>query len=207
MKPAHLAPQEIASLLEVELSQVTRWIEQGALPVQRSSAELEDIGVERVTPLALANFLLRQGIDLPSPLRCSVDLLVIDDEGATLRATARLLRRSAPHLNVSLAEGADVGWRDVQQKVPDIVLVDMYMPELSGIDLCARIKESPATSGVQVIGFSGRRDPDLESAFLRAGACSVVDKPPSVEQLLDALDADDGGPRGAPRFGAGDALH
>jgi CheY-like chemotaxis protein len=153
------------------------------------SAEPAADGGARVPSLALAHFLLRSGIALPESLRASVHLLVIDDEAETLRATARLLKRSAPHLSVSLAEGAGNGWRDVKDKLPDVVLVDMYMPELSGVDLCALIKESPLTAGVQVIGCSGRRDPDLEDAFLRAGASSLLDKPPSVERLLHALES------------------
>jgi CheY-like chemotaxis protein len=186
VKSSHLSPQEIAQLLQVDVSQVVGWIEQGSLPLR---AEPEDEATPLVSPLVLAHFLLRQGIALPESLRASVHLLVIDDEAEMLRATARLLKRTAPHLSVSLAEGADIGWREVQDKRPDVVLVDMYMPELSGVDLCARIKELPSTSGVQVIGFSGRRDPEIEDAFRRAGASSVLDKPPSVERLLHALEA------------------
>lgn len=185
VKSSQLSPQEIAQELQVDVLQVRGWIEQGALAVCAGAA---NDGSERVTALSLAHFLLRNGIALPESLRASVHLLVIDDEAETLRATARLLKRSAPHLAVSLAEGAGNGWRDVKDKLPDVVLVDMYMPELSGVDLCARIKESPITASVQVIGCSGRRDPDLEDAFRRAGASSLLDKPPSVERLLHALE-------------------
>jgi CheY-like chemotaxis protein len=202
VKSSHLSPPEIAELLQVDLSQVLGWLEQGALPF---CADAEDEA--GVPALALAHFLLRQGIVLPDSLRASVHLLVIDDEAEMLRATARLLKRTAPHLSVSLAEGADNGWRDVQDKRPDVVLVDMYMPELSGVDLCTRIKEFPLTAGVQVIGFSGRRDPDIENAFRRAGASSVLDKPPSVERLLHALESGSSWGSVTPRGGGSDAFH
>ncbi len=185
VKSSQLSALEIAQELQVDVSLVQGWIEQGVLP---ACAEPANDGGARVTALSLAHFLLRKGFTLPERLRASIRLLVIDDEAETLRATARLLKRSAPHLAVSLAEGADNGWRDVKDKLPDVVLVDMYMPELSGVDLCARIKESPLTAGVQVIGCSGRRDPDVEDAFRRAGASSLLDKPPSVERLLHALE-------------------
>jgi CheY-like chemotaxis protein len=204
VKSSHLSPQEIAELLEIERAQVLGWIEQGALPVRLDAGDEASV---RVSMLSLAHFLLRQGIALPDSLRASVHLLVIDDEAEMLRATARLLKRSAPHLSVSLAEGADNGWRDVQDKIPDVVLVDMYMPELSGVDLCARIKEYPLTSGVQVIGLSGRRDPHLEDAFRRAGASSVLDKPPNVERLLHALESASSWERVAPSSGGSDAFH
>jgi CheY-like chemotaxis protein len=117
-----------------------------------------------------------------------VRALVIDDEPAMLRSTARLLKRSAPHLAVRLAAGALEGWREVVARPPDVVLLDMYMPELTGTELCVRIKERPSTSGVVVVGFSGRRDPVLEADFARAGAIAVLDKPPDVQQLLQVLE-------------------
>jgi CheY-like chemotaxis protein len=187
----------------VDASQVREWIERGVLP---ACAEPEGDGAPRVNALALAHFLLRNGITLPDSLRASVHLLVIDDEAETLRATARLLKRSAPHLAVSLAEGAGNGWREVKEKLPDVVLVDMYMPELSGVDLCARIKESPLTAGVQVIGCSGQRDPCVEDAFRRAGASSLLDKPPSVERLLHALEGGAGWQQSARCGGGPDAF-
>jgi CheY-like chemotaxis protein len=117
-----------------------------------------------------------------------VQALVIDDEPAMLRSTARLLKRNAPHLEVRLAAGALEGWREVVERPPDLVLVDMYMPELTGVELCVRIKERPSTAGVVVIGFSGRRDPMLEGDFARAGAVAVLDKPPDVQQLLQVIE-------------------
>jgi CheY-like chemotaxis protein len=204
VKSSHLSPQEIAQLIQVDLSQVLGWIEQGVLLVRPES---EDDGGVRVSPLVLAHFLLRQGVALPESLRSSVHLLVIDDEAEMLRATARLLKRSAPHLSVSLAEGADNGWREVKEKRPDVVLVDMYMPELNGVDLCTRIKEFPLTAAVQVIGFSGRRDPDIENAFRQAGASSVLDKPPSVERLLHALESASAWGPGTSYLRGSDAFH
>jgi CheY-like chemotaxis protein len=203
VKSSQLSAQEIAQELQVDASQVREWIERGVLP---ACAEPEGDGAPRVNALALAHFLLRNGITLPDSLRASVHLLVIDDEAETLRATARLLKRSAPHLAVSLAEGAGNGWREVKEKLPDVVLVDMYMPELSGVDLCARIKESPLTAGVQVIGCSGQRDPCVEDAFRRAGASSLLDKPPSVERLLHALEGGAGWQQSARCGGGPDAF-
>src|SRR5688572_9877626 len=167
VKPTYLLPDEIADLLRVPSSLVGSWIGAGRLAAERHG------GAVRVAALSLAHCLLRQGMALPERLRALVHLLVIDDEAQVLRAMARSLRRSAPHLEVSLSEGAGNGLRDVRAKRPDVVLVDMYMPELDGVDLCARIKELPETANVQVIGLSCQRDVNMESAFKRAGASTV----------------------------------
>ena len=183
VKANYLTLPEVFRVLDVNPSLVTSWLEDGSLKARRMPR-----GVLAVATLALLHLLLRKGMALPHGFEGSVHALVIDDEPAMLRSTARLLKRSAPHLEVRLAAGALEGWREVVARPPDVVLLDMYMPELTGTELCVRIKERPSTSGVLVVGFSGRRDPVLEADFARAGAIAVLDKPPDVQQLLQVLE-------------------
>jgi len=122
--------------------------------------------------------------ELSPPVR----LLVIDDEPAMLRSTARLLKRNAPLLEVSLAEGAARGLDQINKRAPDAVLVDFHMPELTGIELCLELKQLPLTADVIVILFSGLRDPVLEREAKRAGAVALLEKPPAVRELLDLLE-------------------
>jgi CheY-like chemotaxis protein len=183
VKANYLTLPEVSRVLDVNPNLVTSWLDDGSLKARRMPR-----GVLAVATLALLHLLLRKGMALPRGFERSVQALVIDDEPAMLRSTARLLKRSAPHLEVRLAAGALEGWREVVERPPDVVLLDMYMPELSGTELCVRIKEHPSTSGVLVIGFSGRRDPLLEGDFERAGAVAVLDKPPDVQQLLQVLE-------------------
>jgi PleD family two-component response regulator len=183
VKATYLTLPEVSSVLEVNPALVSSWLEDGSLEARRLPR-----GAWGVATLALVHLLLRKGMRLPHRFEASVSALVIDDEPAMLRSTARLLKRSAPHLDVRLACGALEGLREVAEYVPDLVLVDMFMPELTGTELCVRIKQQASTAGVLVIGFSGRRDPALEAEFARAGAGAVLDKPPDVQHLLGVLE-------------------
>ena len=183
MKANYLTLPEVSSVLEVNPALVSSWLEDGSLEARRLPR-----GAWGVATLALVHLLLRKGMRLPHRFEGSVRTLVIDDEPAMLRSTARLLKRSAPHLEVRLACGPLEGLREVAEYAPDVVLLDMFMPELTGTELCVRIKQEPSTSGVLVVGFSGRRDPSLEADFARAGAVAVLDKPPDVQRLLEVLE-------------------
>lgn len=185
MKANYLTLPEVSRVLEVSASVVASWLEDGSLETRRTPK-----GVPTVGALALVHLLLRKGMAPPPDLVPAIRTLVIDDEPAMLRSTARLLKRSAPHLDVRLAVGALEGLREATESLPDLVLLDMYMPELTGLELCLRIKQHPSTAGIVVIGFSGRRDPVLESDFTQAGAATVLDKPPDVQQLLHVLEHD-----------------
>jgi CheY-like chemotaxis protein len=185
VKAHYLTLPEVSRVLDVAPSVVHSWLDEGSLEARRTPR-----GVLTVATLALTHLLLRKGMPLPQGLAASIRTLVVDDEPAMLRTTARQLKRTAPHLDVRLAVGPLHGWRELSERPPEVVLLDMYMPGLTGVELCQRIKQRPMTAGVLVIGFSGRRDPGLETDFLQAGAAAVLDKPPDVSRLLALLERD-----------------
>ncbi|MEY2933236.1 MAG: hypothetical protein RL033_3985 [Pseudomonadota bacterium] len=185
VKAHYLTLPEVSRVLDVTPAVVHSWLDEGSLEARRTPR-----GVLTVATLALTHLLLRKGMPLPQGLAASIRTLVVDDEPAMLRTTARLLKRAAPHLDVRLAVGPLHGWRELSERPPEVVLLDMYMPGLTGVELCQRIKQRPTTAGVLVIGFSGRRDPGLETDFLQAGAAAVLDKPPDVSRLLALLERD-----------------
>ena len=185
MRSTYLLPHEISRTLDVSPARVWSWISDGTL----SSRETPE-GRPEVPALVLVHWMLRRGFELPSGFRGALRLLIIDDEPEMLRSTARLLKHRAPHLDVSLAEGAATGLTIAAETRPDVVLVDMYMPHLTGIQVCGRIKEVPETAGVSVIAFSGSRDDVLERDLRSAGAAGMLDKPPDVGELFSVLESD-----------------
>jgi CheY-like chemotaxis protein len=185
VKLNYLSLSEVSRVIDVSPAVVASWLADGLLQTR-----LMPRGEEAVAELVLAHLLLRKGIALPDRLRHSLRLMVVDDEPAMLRSTARLLKRNAPHLDVSLAEGAWNGLHEIREHQPDAVLVDMCMPELSGVELCSRIKQLARPANVIVLAFSGRRDTELERDFKRAGGVALLDKPPDVQQLLHVLEVE-----------------
>lgn len=66
---------------------------------------------------------------------------------------------------------------------PDVVLLDINMPEVSGIPVCTEIKRNPATAGVQIIVVSAGSGSDFIADCLSAGADDYVIKPFQPEEL------------------------
>jgi len=185
VRPKYLLPREICRALDVSPSRVASWLSDGSLS-SRATAD----GDQEVAQLSLVHWMLRCGLEVPPALHGMLRLLIIDDEPEMLRSTARLLKHSAPHLEVVLAEGAATGLTIAAETRPDAILVDVYMPHLTGVEVCGRIKEVPETAGVSLIAFSASRDSALERALRDAGAAAVLDKPPDVGELLTALEAE-----------------
>jgi len=117
----------------------------------------------------------------------SIKVLLADDQ-TLLRATFRLLIDSAPDMEV-VGEAADGGEAvamtfDLQ---PDVVLMDVRMPQLDGIDATRRITENDGKHPVKIIILTTFETEDLVVSALRAGASAYLGKGVEPADLLVAI--------------------
>jgi diguanylate cyclase (GGDEF)-like protein len=115
-----------------------------------------------------------------APLRV---LLVEDDEG--LRA---LLRATFEVADIEVDEAGDA--RQAAQRIehaqPDIVILDIGLPGLNGLEFCRRLKESPATRGTRIVLLTGADA--TQEAGRAAGADALLRKPFSPLELLNIVE-------------------
>jgi DNA-binding response OmpR family regulator len=71
----------------------------------------------------------------------------------------------------------------VSQHLPDIVLLDMNMPEKDGLQVCRELRENPGTQKIPIILLTARADEETKLAALSAGANDFLSKPFSVAEL------------------------
>jgi len=64
-------------------------------------------------------------------------------------------------------------------QMPDLILLDMVMPDIDGLEVCRQLKRDEATQGIPVIFVTGMSDPDSEERGLDAGAVDYISKPVS----------------------------
>ncbi|MFZ3140268.1 response regulator [Polaromonas sp.] len=109
-------------------------------------------------------------------------VLVIEDEAVF----ARILYDLAHELNFSciVAHSAEDGFALAAQFIPDAILLDMGLPDRSGLSVLQRLKESPATRHIPVHVVSGH---DRKEAALQLGAVGYATKPTTREQLRDVF--------------------
>jgi acetolactate synthase-1/2/3 large subunit len=112
-------------------------------------------------------------------------MLVVDDDRMQLRAIERVLR-DQHRVELTLADNAIDAMIAVGAVKPDLVVMDIIMPGLDGIEACRRIKSNPATHDVQVVLASAMMTPELERAARLAGAKRAISKPIDLDELLGA---------------------
>ena len=109
-------------------------------------------------------------------------VLIVEDEAAQREVLAYNLE--AEGFRVTRAESGDEGLLCVQEDAPDVIVLDWMMPNLSGIEVCRRLKIKPDTRAIPIIMLSARSEEVDKVRGLETGADDYVVKPYSVSELM-----------------------
>ncbi len=114
-------------------------------------------------------------------------LLYVEDNPANLELVEQLIARR-PDLRLLSAENGALGIDFVRAYRPDVVLMDINLPGMSGIEAMKILRADPATAGIPIIALSANAIPrDIEKG-IEAGFFNYLTKPIKVVQFMDALD-------------------
>jgi putative two-component system response regulator len=114
-------------------------------------------------------------------MRKAGKVLVVDDYEPNLRGLGRLLER-ADYTVLTATNGRDA-LAIVERERPDLVLLDVLMPGISGLDVCAEVKRNVDTRLTPVVLISGGQERQMRLAGLDAGADDFLNKPVDPEEL------------------------
>lgn len=114
-------------------------------------------------------------------------ILVVEDED-DLQET---LRYNLEHegYRVSLAASGEQALEQVHDTSPDLVILDLMLPGLDGLSVCARIRQDPATQAIPIIMLTAKSEESDVVVGLKLGADEYVTKPFSPRVLLARIDA------------------
>ena len=111
----------------------------------------------------------------------STTILVIDDDASIHRAVERRLEGVVDQ--VLKTDSPTKGIQIASQEKPDVILLDVNMPQLDGFKVCRLLKESPITRDSQILFLTADRNPDNLAKALDAGASDYISKPFNAIEL------------------------
>ena len=112
------------------------------------------------------------------------NILFVDDEVHVIDSYRRMLRPFSSIWNFSYQTDSRAAYKEIQHSQTDLVVTDVNMPSLSGIELLELMKRDAATQNIPVIVITGQYDRDLKRQALDAGAADLMNKPVEFEELL-----------------------
>jgi CheY-like chemotaxis protein len=114
-----------------------------------------------------------------------VDVLVVDDSPDTCKAIKRLLR-TAGHSAACLPDG-HAALEYLAERKPAVVLLDLMMPGIDGMEVLRRIRREPALADLPVVLYTAVSDPDVWRQGLKLGAQQVALKSGGWDVLYPLL--------------------
>jgi len=114
-------------------------------------------------------------------------VVVIEDESDILEVIAYNLRREG--YEVVESQSGEDGLEKIEKSAPHLVILDLMLPEIDGIELCRRLKSDPLTAGIPVIMVTARGEESDIVLGLSMGADDYVTKPFSPRELVARVKA------------------
>ncbi|MBU1108416.1 MAG: response regulator [Candidatus Riflebacteria bacterium] len=110
-------------------------------------------------------------------------ILIVDDAPLSLKMAAEILGNKGYRL--ALADGGASALRFIDENRPDLILLDIIMPEIDGFAICEKLKSSSNTAAIPVIFLTGRAgNGDVTKSYQLGGADYLVKPFNSAEMLV-----------------------
>ena len=183
MKLNYLTTGKIAKYCEVNVKTVLKWIEDKELESHALPS-----GKNRVPRESFVSFLKRFNLPVPQELEVSGSprILIVDDEANVIQGIMRSLK-TADYIIDSALNGFDAGQKLITFK-PDMVLLDICMPGMDGVEVLRRLRASNETRHIKVIVISGYVDAETEEILKQIGVEGIISKPFYREELLQLME-------------------
>jgi signal transduction histidine kinase/DNA-binding response OmpR family regulator/ligand-binding sensor domain-containing protein len=153
------------------------------IPVEKSAytdKELADFDDEDIK-----NELIREETSKPQfDVEMPYNLLIIEDNEELLHY---LMHEFANYYNCTAAKNGKEGYVKAINEIPDIILTDVMMPEMNGVDLCKELKNNLVTSHIPVVMLTAKAGEGNEVVGFESGADAYIKKPFNFSVLLARL--------------------
>ena len=112
----------------------------------------------------------------------SKTVLLVEDNKTQALHLQTLLEREG--LYVAWADGGRVGVQMAQQLLPDLIVLDIQMPEMNGFQVCQQLKDAHDTANIPIIMFTRHDDPEAVVLGLETGAVDYIPKDAFADAVL-----------------------
>jgi len=113
-------------------------------------------------------------------------IFVVDDNSTNLLMAEEAL---SDHYEVITMLSASIMFELFEKIIPDMILLDIMMPDINGFDALKQLKADPRYSGIPVIFLTSKNDPETQALGFQLGVTDFIAKPFSEQALLYRVNA------------------
>jgi excisionase family DNA binding protein len=179
-KKRYYTTHQIAKMLGVTIPTVVNWCECNKLIAHRTPG-----GHRRIAHTDLIAFSKAQGMPLPFEAPSGRRILIVDDEQDFSEMLRDYLEMKS--FDVEIAEsGFQAGLRVARFK-PDLILMDIMMPDMDGFEVNRMLRSDPATRHIPVIACTAYRDPSIDARVTQERFEGFIEKPLKMANLVELI--------------------
>ena len=159
---------------------IINWIDAGHLKAYKTVG-----GHRRIKKEDLDQFLKEKGMPLPEEAKVEErrKILVVDDDKIIVETIVQALEEDEyGYEMISASDGFEAGLQ-VSHFKPDLLILDIMMPDINGYEVCQKVKSSPETKDTKIIVLSAYLDDEAFRQMKEYGADACFSKPLPLEQL------------------------
>jgi excisionase family DNA binding protein len=172
----YLTPKETADYLKVSTETIRQWAKTGQLQAETTLGGHRRFNIEEVKRFATK-------LQIRGDAGRSPRVLVVDDDRQFVRFVEDLLSTFSGEIKIASAfDGFEAGHK-VDTFKPSIILLDLVMPNINGIEVCRYLKSNPHTQHIRILATTGFTSSINIQNFINAGAETVLEKPLNVSLL------------------------
>jgi excisionase family DNA binding protein len=173
---------EVGAICEVNPTTVQNWVKEKKLKAYATPG-----GHRRIRRSDLVSFLQQFDMPLPSELRSGrTSVLIVDDEKAVRDLLVSAVASWDDELDIRTAPSGVEALLAIGESKPDLLVLDVMMPGMNGIEVCRKLKSSSGTRKIKIIAITGKPEPEIRERTLKAGADVFLAKPFDMKAFRDA---------------------
>ncbi len=173
---------EAAKICKVSQQTIIRCFDNGSLKGFRVPGSR----FRRIPRDQLFSFMKDNGIPTDALENGKKKILIVDDEQDLVELMADAFARDGRFEIRTANNGFDAGMQ-VKEFRPDIVVLDVMLPDINGREVCQRVRSDSALDSVKIICISGMIEQDKVADLRAAGADDFVQKPFTIDRLIERV--------------------
>jgi excisionase family DNA binding protein len=173
---------EAAKICSVNSSTMHRWAIAGKIKSHSTPG-----GHKRILKEDLKAWLEEKDmpIDFDAVENKTIKILIVDDEVSIQNYLIRLLSGLLVEIEVA-SNGFEAGKKVVNFK-PDLMILDLFMPEMNGFEVCHDVKSDPLTKNIKIIILTGRSTKEICDQSFALGADAFIEKPSTRKEIITVV--------------------
>ena len=144
-------------------------------------------GHHRILKEDLEEFIIKKKMHPLVHKRSANNRILIVDDDAQVQKLLTVMLSFKKYETETASSGFEAGAKVVKFK-PDLIILDLFMPEMSGFDVCKQIKKYPETSHIKILALTGYDIKENRERIMEAGADNYMAKPVEKDVLLQHVE-------------------